>query len=89
MLRVFSAESGVFTIRAATEDILVVSSVGYKTTESRVGSGNTMDIVINTAIGNLNEVVVVGYGTTRKKDLTGAVANITSKDFQKEMIVYS
>jgi len=77
--------SGAFSITASSKDVLVFSSIGYESSEVRVGNGN-LSIKLSTAIGNLNEVVVVGYGTARKKDLTGAVTTVGSKDFQKGVI---
>ena len=79
-------ESGNFSISASPGDVLLFTSVGYLTYEARVQNANTVDVVLPLASGNLNEVVVVGYGTTRKKDLTGAVSTVTSKDFQTGVI---
>ena len=69
-----------------TGDVVVFSSVGYNTIEQTVGAGSSLSITLVTAAGNLNEVVVVGYGSTRKRDLTGSVATVSSKDFQKGQI---
>jgi len=66
--------------------VLVFSSVGYNTIEQTIGVGSYLSVTLATAAGNLNEVVVVGYGTTRKRDLTGSVATVSSKDFQKGQI---
>src|SRR4029079_13437241 len=59
--------------------------VGYGYREVNL-SGATANITLATTSGSLNEVVVIGYGTTRKKDLTGSVTAITSKDFNKGAI---
>jgi len=59
---------------------LVVSYIGYQTQEVEVAGRTQINIVLKSVQGNLNEVVVVGYGTQRKKDLTGAVSLISSKD---------
>lgn len=72
---------GNFTIRVPKGSILLFSSVGYTQKEQAAEDG-AMFVVIEAASNNLNEVVVVGYGTTRKKDLTGAVTTVTAKDFQ-------
>ncbi|MFN8288878.1 MAG: SusC/RagA family TonB-linked outer membrane protein [Chitinophagaceae bacterium] len=62
---------------------LVVSSVGYDRMEVAI-SGNTVDVsLVPSAVANLNEVVVTGYTTSRKKDLTGAVGSLKEKDFNK------
>jgi len=62
---------------------LQVSFVGYKTMEKIVSvTGNvTVTIGLMPAANDLNEVVVIGYGTEKKKDLTGSIATVTAKDF--------
>ncbi len=69
--------NGNFSISVNSENsVLVISSVGFARQEVTVGSSrNVIDISLTEAQGNLNEVVVVGYGTTRKRDLTGAVVH--------------
>ncbi len=61
---------------------LVISAVGYGNVEAAI-SGSSVDISITATQSNLNEVVVVGYGTARKRDLTGAVASVKAKDFNQ------
>ncbi len=70
----------------ANASTLVISSVGYNSKEVIIGSG-TLNISLSTSNASLNEVVVIGYGTTKKKDLTGSIATIGEKDFQKGTIV--
>jgi TonB-linked SusC/RagA family outer membrane protein len=60
--------------------VLVFSSVGYEKLEVAVGNRTTVDVALKADIQSLDEVVVVGYGTQRKKDLTGAVSTIESRD---------
>lgn len=79
-------DNGLFSINASSNDVLLFTSVGYLSLESKAGSGNTLNVTLTTNAANLNEVVVVGYGTARKKDLTGAVSIVSSKDFQKGII---
>ena len=55
---------------------LVFSFVGYKSREIAVGSRNTLDVILSPDLKSLDEVVVVGYGTQRKKEITSAVASI-------------
>nr|GFD29766.1 hypothetical protein [Tanacetum cinerariifolium] len=57
---------------------LVVSSVGAKTQEVAVGSTTDFRITLESDAQSLNDVVVVGYGTARKSDLTGAVASVSN-----------
>ncbi|MEY3432206.1 MAG: hypothetical protein RL131_142 [Bacteroidota bacterium] len=64
--------------------VLVVSSVGFGTLE--VNITDNMNIVLAATGSNLNEVVVVGYGSARKKDQTGAVAQVKAKDFNKGVL---
>jgi TonB-dependent starch-binding outer membrane protein SusC len=66
--------------------VLVISSVGFGRQEVTVGTQTEIPVVLTATSGNLNEVVVVGYGTQRKRDLTGAVATVSSKDFVKGAI---
>ncbi|AXY76974.1 SusC/RagA family TonB-linked outer membrane protein [Paraflavitalea soli] len=62
---------------------LVVSSVGYITLEVDITGKTVANISLEASNSALNEIVVVGYGTARKKDLTGAVASVKAKDFNQ------
>jgi len=62
---------------------LSFSSVGYLGQDISIGDQTTINVSLVSATQNLNDVVVIGYGTARKKDLTGAVASVQSKDFQQ------
>ena len=64
---------------------LIISSIGYSSREVGI-TASTVNISLISSNSALNEVVVIGYGTTRKKDLTGAVASVSSKDFVKGAI---
>lgn len=67
---------------ASGEPVIVMFSfVGYLSQEVTVGTRSTLDITLATDTKALEEVVVVGYGTQRKSDLTGSVASVTEKDF--------
>lgn len=61
---------------------LVVSAVGFTEQEVSI-TGNTANVTLESATSSLNEVVVVGYGTARRRDLTGSVASVQAKDFNK------
>jgi TonB-linked SusC/RagA family outer membrane protein len=65
--------------------ILVFSSVGYGIQEAAAGTGPIQLALTSNAAG-LNEIVVIGYGTAKKTDLTGSIATISEKDFQKGAI---
>ncbi len=76
-------EQGNFTIEATIGTTLVISSTGYGTQEIDVKSQTAVAIELSKSGGNLDEVVVVGYGTQRRKELTSAVASVKSEDFTK------
>lgn len=63
---------------------LVFSFIGYQSQEVAIGGRTRIDIALSPDIQSLEEVVVVGYGTQRKRDLTGAVAHIDAEDLQTE-----
>lgn len=65
-----------------TAQLLEVSSVGY-TTEQVPVTGDLIDVSLSVTANSLENIVVIGYGTARKKDLTGAVSTVSAKDFQK------
>jgi hypothetical protein len=67
----------------STATSLVISSVGYTQKEIPI-TGNDFNVPLVKSIGtSLNDVVVIGYGTVKQKDLTGSVATVASKDFQQ------
>ena len=65
-------------------DIIVFSAVGFLTQESQVGSASTLNISLGTDQKTLDEVVVVGYGTVKKRDLTGAVSQVNATKLDNE-----
>ena len=70
---------GNFSIDVKPGATLVVSYVGYVTQEVRVGNQSNLNIVLEAEGGNLNEVVVIGYGTQRREAVTGSVANVNGE----------
>jgi len=80
---VLSDAAGKFTIDVpAGVNALSVSFSGYTSRQVNI-SGSVLNIGLEVSSATLSDVVVIGYGTTRKKDLTGSVATIGSKDFVK------
>lgn len=65
---------------------LQISYVGYETVTVPVSSGNTVNVKMKSDAQMLSDVVVIGYGTQRKSDLTGSVSNVSSKDFNSGLI---
>lgn len=70
---------GRFTIEADSKSILNISYIGYLTKEVVVGNQKTVRIVLQEDTKTLDEVVVIGYGTQKKADLTGSVANVSAE----------
>ncbi|HSQ46676.1 MAG TPA: SusC/RagA family TonB-linked outer membrane protein [Lutibacter sp.] len=68
-------------------DVLVFSYVGFNTQSVTVGNNTTINIILTESAESLDEVVIIGYGTTTVKDATGSVAAVTAKDFNKGNIV--
>ncbi|WP_299129740.1 SusC/RagA family TonB-linked outer membrane protein [uncultured Winogradskyella sp.] len=78
---------GNYTINdVASEATLVFSYVGYKTQEIPVNNRSSINVVLEEDAAALNEVVVIGYGTTTVKDATGAVSSVSAKDFNGGVI---
>ena len=77
---------GKYTINAGADDILVVSYVGYATQEIGVGGRTVIDVVLASDASQLAEVVVIGYGSQTKANLTGSVGLVTSKDLESRPI---
>lgn len=71
---------GKYSIRADRNAFLVFSFIGYETQEVAVGGRNVINITLQDQSLSLEEIVVVGYGTQRKRDVTGAIAKVENKD---------
>lgn len=75
--------SGTYRINAPENATLVFSSVGFASMEMAVAGRTSFDASLASSNDNLSEVVVIGYGTARRKDLTGSVSTVNAKDFNK------
>ena len=69
-----------------SSSVLVISYVGFATQEITVGNRSSVNISLSTNSAELNQVVVVGYGTQNRKDVTGSVKSLKSEDFNKGII---
>jgi len=67
------------------ESVLLFSFIGYEIQEIRVGSSTTIDVVMESETLGLDEVVVVGYGTMKKSDLTGAVVSVSGDELRQSV----
>lgn len=63
--------------------VLVVSHIGFGTQEITVGAQNSLSVTLSNTATNLNEVVVIGYGAVKKRDLTGSVVSVKGEDVTK------
>ena len=72
--------NGVFTLHAKVGDVLVFSYIGYVNQEITVKGDKPVNVTLNEDTKTLDEVVVIGYGTSRKKDITGSVASVKADE---------
>jgi len=78
---VFTDNNGNYTIETTTNaPVLIFSSIGYKTLEVPTNSMTIINVSLKEELTQLAEIVVVGYGSTKKKDLTGSISSIAMKD---------
>ncbi|MBR6182523.1 MAG: TonB-dependent receptor [Prevotella sp.] len=78
---------GNFTLSGVSNGAtLTVSYIGYETTTVKVGNQQHYDIVLESNDKSLDEVVVIGYGTVKRRDLTGAVASVTGERLAKNPV---
>ena len=75
--------AGHFIIKANPGNTIEFSFIGYYNQQIKLGNQTELNISLTGTIVNLNDVVVIGYGTAKKKDLTGAVGSVSAKDFNK------
>ncbi len=78
--------NGKYTIQADANSVLSFSFVGYATEEIPVNGREIVDIILKSASESIEELVVIGYGSAKKSDLTGSVTTVSSKDFNKGAI---
>lgn len=71
---------GNFSIKASSQGTLVFTYTGFVSREVKVDGRSRIDVTLDEDLQNLEEVVVIGYGTMRRKDLTGAVASVKGED---------
>ena len=77
---------GKFTLEAPQEATLVISYIGYHPQEIKVRKKSTLNIILKEDNQLLDEVVVVGYGTVKKSDLTGSVSGVSTRQFKNQPV---
>ena len=75
---------GNFSIEADPKSVLNISYIGYLSKEIVVGNQKTINVALLEDTKTLDEVVVIGYGTQKKADLTGSVANVSTDDLNTQ-----
>ncbi|TXG37134.1 SusC/RagA family TonB-linked outer membrane protein [Seonamhaeicola maritimus] len=75
---------GNFSISASSSDVLEISFLGYVTQSVTVGDQTSITVTLVEDAAQLDEVVVIGYGTAKKSDITGAVSRVTSQAFEDQ-----
>jgi iron complex outermembrane receptor protein len=74
---------GNYSIAAAAEEILVFSFIGYESVEQPVANRSSINIGLSVSVQALNEVIVVGYGTQERKEITSAVTSVKAENFNQ------
>lgn len=78
---------GKFSIEASPKDILIVSYIGMDSKEITVGSEKNLRIILSEDTKALDEVVVIGYGSVKKRDVTTAITSVSTKDLDQRPII--
>jgi TonB-dependent starch-binding outer membrane protein SusC len=76
----FTNVDGVYTLKASPRDTLAVSYTGYQSQEIPINGRTQIDILLEEMASALGEIVVVGYGSQKKKVVTGAIATVSEKE---------
>ena len=80
--------NGVYRLNLPEEGgVLLMSAIGYSTKEIPIGSRSIIDYIMEVNIEELEELIVIGYGTRAKRDLTGSVATISQKDLSATPVI--
>ncbi|RZS95489.1 SusC/RagA family TonB-linked outer membrane protein [Cecembia calidifontis] len=74
---------GNFSIMASSADVLVISFIGYQTIEEVVGNRSVINLNLSQSVQALNEIIVVGYGTQERKEITSAVTSVKAENFNQ------
>jgi TonB-dependent starch-binding outer membrane protein SusC len=82
-LMVVADETGKFTIEASAGDVLLITRTGYLPKEVVVGNGNTILVKMTESVLQMDDVVVIGYGKSRRRDLTGGISSVSGAELRK------
>ncbi|HTN36306.1 MAG TPA: TonB-dependent receptor [Arachidicoccus sp.] len=81
-----SDADGHYALEAKAGDVLQISFVGYADKTITLGAQTTLDIVLEQEAGSLGDVVVIGFGTQKKKAVTGAISTVSAKDMENQQV---
>ena len=83
-----TSTEGLYSITLpANSSVLVISYVGNQTVELDVSDKTTADVTMVVQPANLDEVVVIGYGTAKRKDLTGSISSVSAATIEKVPVI--
>ena len=77
---------GKFSISVGNNATLIFSAIGFSTQEVAVGAQSVVDVALSSDVTTLSEVVVTGYGSQEKKEITGSAVALDTKDFNRGTI---
>jgi len=80
-----SAPDGSYTISAVPGNVIVFSFLGYASQQVTIKTASTINVKLSTTSSDLNEVVVIGYGKSRRKDVTGSISSIKGDDLRQTL----
>lgn len=80
---VIADNTGKFSIQASSGNVLVITMIGYRSVEVPVGNSNTIEVRLAEIPLLLDDVVVIGYGKVKRKDVTGSISSITGDELRK------
>lgn len=84
---VVTEANGTYRLDVSAEaNVLVFSFIGYVTQEVSVNGRSVIDITLGADVQNLKEIIVVGYGTQKKSNITGAIASVSGEDLEKVQV---
>lgn len=75
-------DEGRFIIPATSGEVLVFTSVGFRAQEIKIGNESVIQVQMQTEVSSIDDVVVMGYGTLQRKDLTGSVASVNVNEIK-------
>jgi len=82
----YTDATGSYSVAASANDTLIVSFVGFQSKEIPIAGQSEINITLSAIPGELSDIIVIGYGTQKKADLTGSVASISSKKLENRPI---